>query len=261
MISRRDAKKAKSQSLSGFRKELRKRRASPYQHPEPAQQDLKAMQSRKTIRKVHRVSSRNQRRLHLHPARAQLESLIKRYGTNSSSYVLLEGPKLYFISPRVEGFIGYQISAGVAVIGGDPVCEPSQARMLIEDFVKAVSPRPICAYQVSPDMLDAFRQSGFGDIQIGKEAIFDLDKFTLTGGHMELVRAATNKAIREGVVVTEHLPFTTGADQINRELREISEAWLRDKGNRELGFLLGSFSLAQRSAKRCFIARSGQGKG
>ena len=219
------------------------------------------MQAPKTIRKVHRVYSLNKRRFQLHPAREQLEALVKRHGTNSSSYVLLEGPKSYFISPRVDGFIGYQISAGVAVIGGDPVCEPRYARFLIEDFMRALSPRPVVAYQVSPEMLDEFRQLEFGDIQIGKEAIFDLGRFTLAGGQLELVRAAVNKAIREGVVVTEHYPFALGAEAINRELQAVSEQWLSNKGNHELGFLLGSFSLGQRSAKRCFIARSGHGRG
>ena len=70
--------------------------------------------------------------------------------------------------------------------------------------------RPVGAYQVSPAMLEAFRGEGFADVQIGKEAIFDLRRFTLAGGKMELVRAATNKARREGVVVSEHHPFAKG---------------------------------------------------
>jgi phosphatidylglycerol lysyltransferase len=113
------------------------------------------------------------------------------------------------------------------------------------------------AYQVSPDMRDAFREAGFKDIQIGKEAIFDLKRFSLAGGLMELVRAATNKARREGVVVSEHRPFALGARSVNDELRAISAEWLREKGEHEFGFLLGSLGLQQRSAKRYFIARSG----
>ena len=124
---------------------------------------------------------------------AKLDSWVQCYGTNSNSYVLLEGPKSYFTSPVVDGFLAYQVSAGVALIAGDPVCAPHQARRLIHDFAKAMM-RPVGAYQVSPAMLDAFRQEGFADVQIGKEAIFDLDRFTLAGGQMEVVRAACNKA-------------------------------------------------------------------
>jgi len=191
---------------------------------------------------------------------AKLDSWVRRYGTNSSSYVLLEGPKSYFTSPGVDGFIAYQVSGGVALIAGDPVCAPHQARRLIHDFTSVVM-KPVGAYQVSPLMLEAFRQEGFADIQIGKEAVFDLDRFTLAGGKMELVRAATNKARREGLVVSEHDPFARDAESVNDELREISAAWLSCKGNQELGFVLGSLGLEQPSAKRYFIARSENGAG
>ncbi|HEU4932822.1 MAG TPA: DUF2156 domain-containing protein [Pyrinomonadaceae bacterium] len=191
---------------------------------------------------------------------AKLDSWVRRYGTSSSSYVLLEGPRSYFTSPGVDGFLAYQICGGVALIAGDPVCAPHQARRLIHDFKNAML-RPVGAYQVSPLMLEAFREEGFADVQIGKEAVFDLNRFTLAGGKMELVRAATNKARREGLVVSEHHPFAKGAETINDELREISEAWLKCKGSQELGFVLGSLGLDHPCAKRYFIARAMQGTG
>jgi len=193
-------------------------------------------------------------------SQAKLDSWVRRYGASSNSYVLLEGPKSYFTSPGVDGFLAYQLSAGVALIAGDPVCAPQQARRLVHDFTRAIK-RPVGAYQVSPSMLDAFRHEGFADVQIGKEAIFDLDRFTLAGGQMELVRAATNKARRDGVVVSEHHPFASGAEVINKELRDISAEWLKGKGNHELGFVLGSLGLDHPSAKRYFIARSENGTG
>jgi phosphatidylglycerol lysyltransferase len=191
---------------------------------------------------------------------AKLDVWVRRYGTNSNSYVLLEGPKSYFTSPDVDGFLAYQISAGIALIAGDPVCAPGDARRLLHDFCSAVM-RPVGAYQVSPVMLEAFRQQGFTDVQIGKEAVFTLDQFTLCGGKMELVRAATNKARRAGVVISEHDPFAIDAEATNKELHEISREWLKGKGNQELGFVLGSLGLERPSAKRYYIARSGNGTG
>ena len=191
---------------------------------------------------------------------AKLDTWIRQYGTSSSSYVLLEGPKSYFTSPGVDGFLAYQVSGGVALIAGDPVCAPHHARQLIHAFTTAMM-RPVGAYQVSPMMLHAFREEGFADVQIGKEAVFDLNRFTLAGGKMELVRAATNKARREGLVVSEHHPFAKDAQVINDELREISAAWLKCKGSQELGFVLGSLGLDQPSAKRYFIARAEKGTG
>lgn len=189
------------------------------------------------------------------PTQAQLDLWVRRYGTNSSSYVLLEGIKSYFTSDQVDGFLAYQVTAGIVLIAGDPVCAVSEAPKLIRDFVAAME-RPVGAYQVSPVMLEAFRREGFADIQVGKEAIFDLSRFTLAGGQMELVRAATNKARREGVVVTEHHPFANDAQKLNTELQAVSQEWLKDKGHHELGFLLGSLGLERPSAKRYYLARS-----
>ena len=44
---------------------------------------------------------------------AKLGAWVRRYGASSNSYVLLEGPKSYFTLPGVDGFLGYQVSAGV----------------------------------------------------------------------------------------------------------------------------------------------------
>src|SRR5262245_30296083 len=101
------------------------------------------------------------------PTQSRLDEWVRRYGTNSSSYVLLEGCKSYFTSAGVDGFVAYQTSAGVPLIAGDPVCTPEQSRQLIHDFANAMK-RPVGAYQVSPGMLKGFRQEGFTDVQIGK---------------------------------------------------------------------------------------------
>jgi phosphatidylglycerol lysyltransferase len=198
--------------------------------------------------------------LALRPAQTKLDSWIRRYGASSTSYVLLEGHKSYFTTDHVDGFLAYQISGGIPLIAGDPVCAPEQSQQLVHDFAAAMR-RPVGAYQISPVMLEAFRREGFNDVQVGKEAIFMLDRFTLAGGEMELVRAATNKARREGVVFSEHYPFAKGASVVNDELGTISEEWLEGKGHHELGFLLGSLGLERPSAKRYFIARSGMDQG
>lgn len=190
-----------------------------------------------------------------------LEMCVRAYGTNCTSYVLLEGTKDYFRSARVDGFIAYQIRTGVVVIGGDPVCAVADAPALLADFLAASRGCAVCAYQVTPEFLEVFRQMGFGDVQVGNEAVFNLKQFTLAGGQMELVRAATNKARREGIRISEHHPFAAGAGMLNAELRAVSEEWLRNKNNREMGFLLGGLGLERRSAKRYFIARSENGNG
>src|SRR5258705_11101873 len=87
------------------------------------------------------------------PHKDELEMCLRCYGTNSTSYVLLEGAKRYFTSTRVPGFIGYQMKAGVLVIGGDPVCAVADAPALLKELLTASEGFAVCAYQVTPEFL------------------------------------------------------------------------------------------------------------
>src|SRR5215470_2324838 len=88
---------------------------------------LSAMQSVRTFRRHNSALSFSSSSLKPQPTLANLESWVRLYGSNSSSYVLLEGSKRYFTSENVDGFLAYQIRAGIAVIAGDPVCSPGFA--------------------------------------------------------------------------------------------------------------------------------------
>jgi len=62
------------------------------------------MQSARTFRKFYVAQAAAKPLIWPAPARAKLESWVNRTGINSTSYVLLEGPKQYFTSPGVDGF-------------------------------------------------------------------------------------------------------------------------------------------------------------
>src|SRR5215510_4075372 len=93
---------------------------------------FRAMQSVRTFRRHHSALSLSRSSPEPEPTAAKLESWVKLYGSNSSSYVLLEGSKRYFTSANVDGFLAYQMSGGIAVIAGDPVCPPHQASLLVK---------------------------------------------------------------------------------------------------------------------------------
>jgi phosphatidylglycerol lysyltransferase len=121
-------------------------------------------------------------------------------------------------------------------MGGDPVRAPQGASALLEDFVRAMNPLPVCAYQVTGEMLKAFRRVGFDDLQIGKEAVFDLTRLSLDGDETEMIRTKVNNARRSGVRLIEHHPCAPGARTLNSELQWINIKWLCRRGKREKGF-------------------------
>lgn len=194
------------------------------------------------------------------PARSELLAALSRHGAHSASYVLLEGGKQYATADGVDGFLGYDTRGGVTVIAGDPVCTAADAPRLIATLMARRGGRHVCAIGVRSEMLPAFRACGFDAVGIGSEAVFDLQRFTLSGGAMAAVRAARNKAVREGVRVAEYHP-AGGPDPLADELSRVSEEWMGAKGGVEHGFLLGGLALGTASAKRYFIARADEGHG
>lgn len=194
------------------------------------------------------------------PSRSELLATLSRHGAHSASYVLLEGGKQYATADGVDGFLGYDTRGGVTVIAGDPVCDPADAARLIAALLAQRGRRHVCAIGVRSEMLPAFRACGFDAVCIGSEAMFDLKRFTLAGGARAAVRAARNKASREGVRVAEYHP-TGGPDPLAEELCRVSEEWMGAKGGVEHGFLLGGLSLGAATAKRYFVARAGDGHG
>jgi len=170
------------------------------------------MQSAKTYSKFRVAHLPGKSSLWPAPARAKLESWVNQYGISSTSYVLLEGPKRYFTSPHVDGFLAYQVRAGVAVIGGDPVCTRRQAAELIRDFVATMSGMTTCpvgAYQVSPDMRDAFREAfaGFDFLRVARFTDRDIERLVGNAGivrHRGKIESTRNNARRAAEIVARH---------------------------------------------------------
>ncbi|MGQ0649279.1 MAG: bifunctional lysylphosphatidylglycerol flippase/synthetase MprF [Gemmatimonadaceae bacterium] len=190
------------------------------------------------------------------PERERLEALLSRFGTHTASYVLLEGNKCYLTLPDVEGFVAWETRAGCPVIAGDPVCDPRQAARLLRAVRWRAFPRPVFAYAATPGMEAAYREAGFGTVPIGAEPVFDPRSFSLAGGARATVRAAVNHAVKAGLSVVEHDPQGEDAAAVNREITGISDQWLADRGDDELGFLLGRPALDRKTRKRYFVARS-----
>jgi lysylphosphatidylglycerol synthetase-like protein (DUF2156 family) len=78
-------------------------------------------------------------------------------------------------------------------------------------------------------------------IQAGEDAYLDLPTLSLSGRAWQDVRTAMNTARKQGI--TFQLIDQTRADpSILRQLREISDAWVRAKGLPEMGFTLGQLT-------------------
>lgn len=94
-------------------------------------------------------------------------------------------------------------------------------------------------YQTLPDQLDLYQKQGFQTVKIGEEAIVDLGKFTLQGKPGRNLRAAVNKFTKQGTQVVFYEPPI--ANDLLKELRQISNEWLQHMSGSEKQFSLGWF--------------------
>jgi phosphatidylglycerol lysyltransferase len=94
-------------------------------------------------------------------------------------------------------------------------------------------------YEVLEPDLSHFHDAGFDLFKLGELAIVKLDEFSLAGKRWEDLRQAVNRSTKEQL--TFEIAEAPHDSALIAEVREVSDAWLADKGSVEKGFSLGRF--------------------
>jgi phosphatidylglycerol lysyltransferase len=172
---------------------------------------------------------------------AQALPLIKQF-PSAQAHLALMGDKTLLFDPEHKAFVMYDIEGRSWVTMGDPVGTDDDARReLVWTFLEQCERAggwPVF-YQVSPADLDLYLEVGMNLLKIGEEARVRLDTFNLDGKSKKTLRGTVNKLARDGLRL-EIVPADAVAPLLPR-LKEISDAWLRDKHVREKRFSLGAF--------------------
>lgn len=184
-------------------------------------------------------------RLHREPPSevelAQALPLIKQF-RSAQAHLALMGDKSLLFDPAHKAFVMYGIEGRSWVTMGDPIGNDEDARReLIWAFIEQCEYAggwPVF-YQVSPADLDLYLEVGMNLLKIGEEARVRLETFNLDGKSRKVLRNTVNKLTRDGLRL-QIVPADAVTPLLPR-LREISDAWLRDKNVREKRFSLGAF--------------------
>jgi phosphatidylglycerol lysyltransferase len=178
------------------------------------------------------------------PTEAELERalpLIKQF-PSAQAHLALTGDKTLLFGTDNKAFVMFDTEGRSWVVMGDPVGVDEDARReLVWSFLEQCERAggwPVF-YQVSPADLDLYLEVGLNLLKIGEEARVRLDGFNLDGKSRKVLRNTVNKLTREGLRM-EIVPADAVAPLLPR-LKEISDAWMRDKNVREKRFSLGSF--------------------
>ncbi len=126
----------------------------------------------------------------------------------------------------------------------DPVGPQAEWPELIWRFIERAreSGGRASFYQVRPEHLAHYLDTGLRVFKLGEDAYLPLADFTLAGKARANLRHGVNRAEREGLRF-EVIP-AAGVPDILSELRVISDAWLAEHNAAEKGFSLGVFDEA-----------------
>ena len=184
-----------------------------------------------------------------------LEAL-KRHGYQSQSYSILRSDKSYFFSPSgIDGVIAYVVHANVALTAGDPVCDSSDLQEFISEFRFFCNARKWrCCFQAVTDRCKkVLKEQDFGVIKIGEEPIFELEKLSWTGGKFKDLRNDIRSAKKHGLTLVEYRPLEGRRSDWEKNMEELSAAWMKFKGSGEFAFLIGDPGLADPGERKYFL--------
>jgi phosphatidylglycerol lysyltransferase len=158
------------------------------------------------------------------------------------AYLALSGDKSLFFSDAENAYIMYAVQGRSWIAYADPVGSKDAVRGLAWAFFDeayVANCRPVF-YEITEKYLPLWVEMGFTLYKMGEEAIVNLPDFSLAGGRYKTMRAAHNKALKNGHVLEVLSPPHSA--KLMQELGAVSDAWLGGKKGHEKGFSVGRFS-------------------
>jgi lysylphosphatidylglycerol synthetase-like protein (DUF2156 family) len=193
-------------------------------------------------------------------AAARARAILTR-GGSTLSYMATWPGNAYWFSADGRAAIAYRAIAGVAMTVGEPFGDPAAFDSAIAEFAgfcehHALQP---CLYSVTERARAATLRLGWRSVQIAEDALLPLGNLQFAGKKWQTVRAAMNKAAREGITAQwwsyEEMPA-----ELRGQVHQISRKWAADKGLPEMNFMLGGLNELNDPNVRCLVAVDTGGK-
>ncbi len=156
------------------------------------------------------------------------------------------------------GLAVYQRRSDKMIILGDPVLGAGGGApgllAALQAFADSEDLDPVF-YQVSERWMAPLHEFGYTFFKLGEEAVVDVRTFTLEGapahGYRKTIRRVEQAGVKFEVISPPH------SDEVIAKARDVSDAWLREKGVGEMQFSLGYFSPAYLQRCPLAVARDG----
>ena len=184
----------------------------------------------------------------------EMRNLIaKNCKTDSLAYFALRREKSVIWSPTKKSCIAYRVVSGVMLASGDPLGDPEAWPLAIEGFLAEAKrhawlPAVMGCSELGGEIW--VRESGLIALEMGDEAVVEIEEFTIEGRAMRNVRQMISRIQRNGYEAT-----LRKMSQLSEEERVLvfhaSNSWRN--GNVERGFSMALGRFADPSDDDCYI--------
>jgi phosphatidylglycerol lysyltransferase len=173
--------------------------------------------------------------------RNRAREIVEQYGNSSLARFILFDDKDYYFSLSGKSVIAYVAKGRAAIALGDPIGLLEERQEVIIGFQQFCERNDwnSAFYQTLPDDLEIYKSLGYQTVQIGEEAIVNLQSFTLQGKANHNLRNALNRLTKSGHQVKFYQPPI--ADELLKELNIVSDEWLNMMQGSEKKFSVGWF--------------------
>jgi phosphatidylglycerol lysyltransferase len=176
-------------------------------------------------------------------------------GGSTLSYMTTWPGSAYSFSPDGRAAIAYRAINGVAVTVGEPFGDPAAFDSAITEFARFCEHHSLqpCLYSVTAGTVELTQRLGWKSVHIAEDILLPLAGLQFAGKKWQGVRAAMNKAAREGITA-EWWSYPEMPLDLVGQIHQISGKWMADKGLPEMNFMLGGLDELNDPNIRCLIA-------
>jgi lysyl-tRNA synthetase class 2 len=156
-------------------------------------------------------------------AEEQLRGLLAKFGKRDSlGYFALRGDKVAMFSSSGKAAVVYRVVGSTTLASGDPLGDPEAWPGAIQAWLDEAD-----TYAWTPGVVGAseegaiaYQRAGLDSLELGDEAVLELDEFSLEGRSMRVVRQAVNRVRRAGYTLDVRRQSQLSAE----EMAEITKA-------------------------------------
>ena len=177
-----------------------------------------------------------------------------------SGYFALSPRKDRFTVLDIPGLIAYkEHGKHLVMMGGVHAPEPHRAQLFDSFLAEAAKrKRRVIALQLNEEQIALFASRGFTVNQFGSSFALRLSGFTFAGTKRMKLRHKIKRAQQAGLRVAEVGRELPDNESTYEQIHRISNNWLKQKGRKELDFLIGEIGHSGQSQRRIFVVVDAQ---